>query len=269
MATEKVRLAAEKATLLATLYGRALDARSPRPILDDRLAAATVARIDHDFRQTGMDRRNAGSVALRARFLDDWAREFLSRHAEATVLHLGCGLDTRVYRLAPPPGVDWYDVDYPDVIDLRRRLYPEEHRSIGTSVTDLGWLDQVPADKPVLVVAEGLFYYLDPPGGRALVRAIVDRFPGGQFVFDAVSPFGLRLQAINKPLKKAEATMRWGIDGPDDLLSISPKLRLVTALSAFDLPGYGRLSASHRISAGIAKVVPRLARAAVFYRLEF
>ncbi|MEV0346595.1 class I SAM-dependent methyltransferase [Nonomuraea sp. NPDC050680] len=260
MAPEKVRLAAEKATLLATLYGRALDARSPHPILDDRMAAATVERIDH---------RSAASVALRARHLDGWAREFLSRHAEATVLHLGCGLDTRAYRLDPPPSVDWYDVDYPDVIDLRRRLYPQEHRTIGTSVTHLGWLDQVPADKPVLVIAEGLFYYLDPAEGRALVRAIVDRFPGGQFVFDALSPFGLRLQKLNKPVKKAEATMYWGMDGPADLLSISPKLRLVTAMSAFDLPGYGRLSASHRISVGLAKVVPGFRRMAAFYRLEF
>ncbi|MEU7830970.1 class I SAM-dependent methyltransferase [Nonomuraea sp. NPDC049129] len=269
MAPEKVRLAAEKATLLATLYGRALDARSPHPILDDRLAAATVERIDHDFSDTGMDQRMAGSVAIRARFLDGWAREFLARHAEATVLHLGCGLDTRAHRLDPPPSVDWYDVDYPDVIDLRRRLYPEERRTIGTSVTDLGWLDQVPAGKPVLVIAEGLFYYLDPAEGRALVRAIVDRFPSGQFVFDALSPFGLRLQKLNKPVRKAEATMHWGMDGPADLLSISPKLRLVTAMSAFDLPGYGRLSASHRISVGLAKVVPGFRRMAAFYRLEF
>jgi O-methyltransferase involved in polyketide biosynthesis len=127
----------------------------------------------------------------------------------------------------------------------------------------------VPAGKPVLVIAEGLFYYLDPSEGRALVRAIVDRFPGGQFVFDALSPFGLRLQKLNKPVRKAEATMRWGMDGPADLLSISPKLRLVTAMSAFDLPGLGRLSASHRISAGLAKVVPGFRRMAAFYRLEF
>jgi hypothetical protein len=28
---------------------------------------------------------------LRARRLDDWAREFLARHPDASVLHLGCG----------------------------------------------------------------------------------------------------------------------------------------------------------------------------------
>ncbi|MEV1241656.1 hypothetical protein [Nonomuraea sp. NPDC049750] len=40
-------------------------------------------------------------------------------------------------------------------------------------------------------------------------------------------------------------------------------------MSAFDLPGYGSLSASHRISVGLAKVVPGFRRMAAFYRLEF
>jgi hypothetical protein len=32
-------------------------------------------------------------------------------HPQATVLHLGCGLDSRVFRVDPPPSVRWYDVD--------------------------------------------------------------------------------------------------------------------------------------------------------------
>ncbi|WP_327589226.1 class I SAM-dependent methyltransferase [Nonomuraea sp. NBC_00507] len=125
--------------------------------------------------------RTAPAVALSARFMDRWATEFLAAHPGATVLHLGCGLDTRFHRLAPPPTVRWYDVDYPEVVELRRRLFPEPpgYTMIGSSVTELTWLDQIPADRPVLVVADGLFYYLDPGEGRALLRAIVEhRGPG-------------------------------------------------------------------------------------------
>jgi O-methyltransferase involved in polyketide biosynthesis len=272
MATEKVHLAKEKATLLATLYGRALDARSPEPILGDPMAAETIERIDHDFGETGMDRRTAASVALRARFIDRWAQEFLDRHPGATVLHLGCGLDTRVYRMDPPPDVAWYDVDYPEVVDLRGRLYPDRpgYTTIGSSVTDPHWLDQVPGDgRQVLVIAEGLFYYLDQEGGRALVRRVVDRFAGGQFVFDSLSRRGVKLQKINKPVRKAGATMAWGIDGPRDLLSISPELRCLDAVSAFDMDGYGRLSARHRTAVLIAKAFPPMKKLAGLYRLEF
>ncbi|MEV1176378.1 class I SAM-dependent methyltransferase [Nonomuraea sp. NPDC049784] len=271
MVPEKVRLTEEKATLLATLYGRALDARSRHPILGDDMAVEAVGRIDFDFRATGMSPALAAAVALRDRFIDRWAAEYLTTHPEATVLHLGCGLDTRFYRLAPPPTVRWYDVDYPEVIELRRRLFPERpgHRMIGSSVTDLKWLEEVPDDVPALVVAEGLLYYLQPEDGRALLRAIVDRFPGGQLVFDAVSRLGVRLQKLNRPVRKASATLYWGIDGPGELVAIHPRLRCASAVSAFDMDGFDRLSAPHRISAWIAGALPGVKRSAMFYRLEF
>jgi len=34
-------------------------------------------------------------------------------------------MDSRVFRVDPPASVQWFDVDYPDVIDLRRSLFPE------------------------------------------------------------------------------------------------------------------------------------------------
>ncbi|WP_336205995.1 class I SAM-dependent methyltransferase [Nonomuraea sp. LPB2021202275-12-8] len=271
MAAEKVHLTKEKATLLATLYGRALDARSPEPILGDDMAVQAIERIDHDFTETGITRRSAASVAFRARFMDEWATGFLAAHPDAVVLHLGCGLDTRVHRLDPPPTVDWYDVDYPDVVELRRRLFPQRpgYTMIGSSVTDLAWLDQVPGDgRQVLVIAEGLFYYLDEAGGRELVRRIVDRFAGGQLVFDALSRLGLRLQVLNTPVRRAKARMHWAVDGPEHLLSIHPKLRCVTMLSALDLTGPG-LPPGFRAAARLMKLVPGMARAAAFYRLEF
>ena len=63
------------------------------------------------------------------------------------MLHLGCGLDSRFFRLDPGPGVEWYDVDYPDVAELRRQLYPgrEHYHVVAASVTDPAWLADVPA----------------------------------------------------------------------------------------------------------------------------
>jgi O-methyltransferase involved in polyketide biosynthesis len=69
---------------------------------------------------------------------DNWATEFLAAHERATVVHLGVGLDTRVWRVDPGPGVTWYDVDYPEVIDVRRKLFPDRtnYRMISSSVTE-------------------------------------------------------------------------------------------------------------------------------------
>ena len=267
----RVNLTGERATMLATLYGRALDAGSPSPILGDTMAREAVDAIDLDFTKTGLRRGDAAAVALRARHFDGWARDFLAACPEATVLHLGCGLDTRVYRLDPGPGVRWLDVDYPDVIDLRRALYPprDGYEMIGASVTDPGWLARVPGDRPVLVVAEGLVMYLTQDEGRGLFRRIVAHFPSGQFLFDGLSRRGIRLQRFNKAIQAAGARVHWGIDGCADLEAIDPRLRCVTIVSALELDGLDRLRMGYRVMVRIARVAPAARRLAAFYRLEF
>ena len=122
--------------MLATLYAKALDADGPHSILGDTWARQAVERIDYDWSRTSITERTSPSVTTRSAHFDIWARQFLARHDRAVVLHLGCGLDSRVYRLDPGPGIEWYDVDYPSIIELRDQIYPpREHlhtdRSLG------------------------------------------------------------------------------------------------------------------------------------------
>ncbi|GII42483.1 putative polyketide synthase protein [Planotetraspora phitsanulokensis] len=257
--------------MLATLHARARDSMSADPILGDRIAEDLVARIDYDFGRFRMHRGWTTGVAIRARQLDTWAAEFIGRDPAVSVLHLGCGLDSRVVRLDPPSAVRWYDVDYPDVIAVRRRLYPdrENYRMIGTSVTDVRWLEQIPSDRPVLVVAEGLLMYLSEEGVENLVGGIVGRFPSGQLMFDAVGRLAIRLQRFNHPIRAAGATFTWALDDPRDLERWDPRIRLVTQLTAPDLPGLERLPAGYRLMIRALRLVPALARAGRLLRYEF
>src|SRR5437588_1874194 len=101
--SENGQLSGVKETLLYTLYYRALDQRSKDPIVGDTWAAGVLDRIAADHRKGLLTAKLGASgrftPLLRARRLDDWAREFLARHPDATVLHLGCGLDSRAFRL--------------------------------------------------------------------------------------------------------------------------------------------------------------------------
>ncbi len=195
METKKIRLTKEKETYLTTLYGKALDAAVEHPILGDRFAAEAVARIDYDFKELKLPNGGEITLPMRALHFDQWTRAFLAANPVSTVLHLGCGLDTRVYRIDPGPQVRWYDVDMPDVIALRKQLYPRRdgYQQIVTSVTDLSWLDAIPGDTPVFVVAEGLTMYLHEKDGTALFRRITEQFPGGQIAFDGYSGAMVRL----------------------------------------------------------------------------
>lgn len=123
----KVQLAEAMETSLITLYGKALDARRSPTILGDTMAAEAVDTIDYDFTRlkVASTKATADSTARRAKHFDDWTSEFLAQHDRATVVHLGAGLDTRVWRVDPGPNVSWYDVDHPEVIDVRRKVFPE------------------------------------------------------------------------------------------------------------------------------------------------
>lgn len=259
MGQEKITLTGAPETMLATLYGRALDSRSANSILRDREADQAVRRIDYDFRKTGMKGTTAAGVALRAKVLDDWTAEFLAEHPRATVLHLACGLDTRVHRLDPPASVRWLDVDYPEVLGLRRRLLPErtgDYRMVGTSVTDDGWLEEVPDDRPTVAVFEGLSMYLRKEEGKRLIQRITARFSGGQLLFDCYGTMGIRLQKLVPAVRRSGATLHWGIDDPHEIEGWHDGLTCLDALRSVEMPGLDKLPRSGRLGMRVMARIP-------------
>ena len=112
-------------TLLMTLYIRAMESQRPDALIKDEKAVALVTSMSYDFdriRQVKMDEDDKVTVILRNREFDRYARDFLARYPEAVVVHIGCGLDSRFERVAEGGRVEWYDLDLPDVIELRKKL---------------------------------------------------------------------------------------------------------------------------------------------------
>ena len=136
--------------MLWTLAMHAHDAESPQPILGDRFAGDLLERVDQPPELGVSLGGNTPLICTRAKLIDDAARAFLARLDEAVVLHLGCGLDSRVLRGDPGPGVRWFDVDQETVIELRRRFYDDRENveMVAASVTDPGWWSEVPDDRP-------------------------------------------------------------------------------------------------------------------------
>jgi methyltransferase (TIGR00027 family) len=237
-----VRWGSVEWTNLVTLYLRAYESRSRRPILGDHIAAEAVDRIDYDFKRihrTSLPASNQYLVALRAKQLDDWCAAFLARHADAVVLHLGCGLDGRGFRLAPPPSVLWFDLDQPAVIELRRRLYDDtdSYRMIGSSVTDPQWLDHIPTGRPTLVVAEGLLMYLQESEVRQLLERLTDRFDSGELLFDTLSALAPRLSKV-----LTRGIITWGIRDARDIETWNPRVRFLEQTSM--LAGYRQIEST-------------------------
>jgi O-methyltransferase involved in polyketide biosynthesis len=251
-----------------TLRAKALDARSSRPILGDALAAEWMARLDFDFGKFA----GFGDeiITARARQFDAWTREFLRKHEDAVVLNLGCGLDTRFFRIRPAPGVTWFDVDYPEVIAIRRRLCEERegYRMLSASVTEPGWLEEIPADRPVWVVAEGLLEYLEEAEVKALLDRLTARFGTGGMAFDVMNAFAVR--AARKSLEETTgASHKWAVDHPRDADRLNPRLRRRRALSVFAVPFLRALPPGRRLLYAGLRLAPVLRGMMRLLRYEF
>jgi O-methyltransferase involved in polyketide biosynthesis len=126
------------------------------------------------------------------------------------------------------------------VIDLRRQLFPERvaYHLIGAPLDDLRWLDEVPRDRPGLLIAEGVLHYLSETEVKALLNAVVAHFPGGQMIFDICNPWIVKRAGSN--VGGTGATYKWGLDDPQDIKQLEPKLELVKEFKPSEMVAFSR-----------------------------
>jgi O-methyltransferase involved in polyketide biosynthesis len=265
----RIHLTKEKETLLITLYAKALDNRSQHPILGDKAADELVDMIDYDFEKfKGFGNDNI--TVLRAKQYDDWLRAFIADHHDAVVVYLGCGLDTRIMRIDPPPEVSWYDLDYPDVIALREQFFAPRpgYSMIASSVTSLEWLATLPVDRPVMIVAEGLFEYLTEAQVQTLLNALTGHFEHGDLAFDVLSSF-----AVRSGKSQLEATTgaehTWAVDDTSTIERLDSRLTKTADLSVFKLASVKKLPLLFRVLFSSASLLPQFRNMLRLLRYQF
>jgi O-methyltransferase involved in polyketide biosynthesis len=226
-------------TLLIALYARALEAQCPAPLVKDDKAVALVRQIDYDFSRFKLKGHDQATTIMRLREFDRRTQDFLARTPEAVVVHIGCGLDTRFERV-DNGRVEWYDLDLPEVIDLRHKLMNETARCrfLGYSVFDRSWLNMVSihASRPFLFLAEGVFPYFAEAQVKNLVLLLKAQFPGAELVCDAMTPLMIRLHNLKLIFSKISARLHWSLKHGRDLESWGVGIRLLDEWFYFDRP---------------------------------
>jgi methyltransferase (TIGR00027 family) len=235
-------------TLLITLYIRAIESQRPDALMKDERAEALVGQMDQDFLQKKLAKVEDYSqvaIILRSREFDHHAQDFLARHPEAVVVHIGCGLDTRFERVCSEQSdnsrVEWYDLDLPDVIELRRKLIGDEqarYHLLACSVLDNTWLSEISAhhQRPFLFLAEGVLMYFDEAQVKSLVRTLKEHFPGAELTFDAFSPFFSWANNLRVTLTKVGARSHWALKHGQDLERWSDGICLLDERFPFQYP---------------------------------
>jgi O-methyltransferase involved in polyketide biosynthesis len=230
-------------TLLIPLAIRGFESQRPDALVKDERAEALIGQMDQDFLRSKLAKiEDYSQVAtiLRSLEFDRHAQDFLARHPQAVVVHIGCGLDTRFERVDDGQ-VEWYDLDLPEVIDLRRKLIGgegERYHLLACSVLDEAWLDTVAAHRPrpFLFLSEGVFMYLEEGQVRSLVLRLWEYFRGAELAFDAFSPLMCWANNLRVTLTGVGARSLWALKNGHDLERWSDGIRLVDERFPYQYP---------------------------------
>ena len=217
-------------TLFIPLMARADEKKQSNPVVRDEKAAEIIAQIvTGDMIIRGGEMATHGILA-RTKVIDDEVKTILSNNPDATIINLGAGLDTRIFRIDNMM-LKCFELDLPDVIALRREFFTENERIrfIAKSVLDDSWVQEVgeSTGEKTIIIAEGLLMYFPDSDVRRIFHLLSSHFPGAHMYFDAVHSFFVG--------KGISSTFQWGLDKAKDIESMSPNIRLVRSWSTGDL----------------------------------
>jgi len=136
-----------------------------------------------------LSRKSVKVICNRAVTFDKITNEFVESNSSGTIINLGCGFDTRFWRIISG-NYRYIELDLPEVMSLKTQLLEGQinYECLGISVLDTSWIDQVTknGNENFLIIAEGLFMYLPKEEVVKLIQVIARRFSNSQLVFDSV-----------------------------------------------------------------------------------
>ncbi|MBQ8535582.1 MAG: class I SAM-dependent methyltransferase [Bacilli bacterium] len=219
----------ESKTLFIPLYGKALMSKKDL-FLKDLKAEEIINKIDYDFTKLKQSKWLSMYMSLRGLIIDELTNKYLSNNKNTTVIHLGCGLDSRCLRIKDNYKI-WYDLDYEEVIKVRKEFYKEndKYKMIGSSVLDYDWLDNIDENNNILIIMEGLTMYLSRTEIIELISKIDNKFKNVHFIFDAYTNKAVRASKYKNPVNQMNAKIKYGIDNYKEFLKINNRLEFVNS----------------------------------------
>lgn len=220
-----MELSNESKTLFIPLLGKAMMSKNDL-ILKDLKAEEISTNLNYDFKSLKQSKWLSMYMSLRALIIDELTNKYLESHPKCTIIHLGCGLDSRCLRINQKFS-KYYDIDLESVIEVRKEFYNENdtYKMIGSSVTDYKWLNEIENTSNILVVAEGLTMYLSKEEMKDLLRNLNEKFGNVHLLFDAYTKRGVRASKIKNPVKQMNAKIKYGINKPGEFLQLNNNLR--------------------------------------------
>ncbi len=220
-------------TALIPLAIRANETERKTARIHDNKAVAIIRELDVDTEKLDRFFSHEGVIARTVMF-DEAVKKLLRKYPGAVCVNIGCGLDDRFTRVDNGK-VRWFHVDLADSIEMRKHFFHETEREhmLGADILRAGWTEQIPKNKVVIVIAEGLFMYFSKEQVQTVLNSITGSFDRGFLLVELMHPKMMN-EKKHDTVKNTSAKFGWGTVTGRDLLPLDAKLTLINERSFWE-----------------------------------
>lgn len=204
-------------TLYIPLYGKAYVSRKGI-ILHDPMAEDIWEREECSLKGKSKSKWLVYYMAMRAAVYDEWVKQELAHNFKAVVLHIGCGMDSRITRTAIKE-VHWYDIDFPEVIKERRKYYNETdfYHMLSADMRTDQWKKSIERNQDAIILLEGVSMYFQPEELISLLSNICRHFKSVKLLMDCYTERAAKVSKYKNPVNDVGVTVVYGYDDPQEL----------------------------------------------------
>ena len=204
-------------TLYIPLYGKAYVSKKGI-ILEDKKAESIWQQEGFALKGKSKSKWLAYYMGMRSAVFDDWVKKQIKEKPDACVVHIGCGMDSRVERVNVK-NTEWYDVDFPEVIEERRKYYAENdhYHMIASDAREQEWITGLPKDKDAIIVMEGISMYFKLDALKGLLENLSQHFTTIHLLMDCYTEFAAKASKYKNPINDVGVTQVYGLDVPEKL----------------------------------------------------
>ena len=216
-------------TALVTLAIRASETARPNPRIRDEKAKEIIDTLGVDVSRFDPFLSHEGVVARTIMFADA-LRLLIADHPDALCINLGCGFDDK-FSQVDNGQIEWFDVDLPDQIAVRRKVFEDRPRCtmMDGDALDGAWTAALPKERSTtIVVMEGVLEYFTKEETKACLSMLCDSFEHGYLVAEMNSMFMVRHSKQHDAIKNTNATFKWGTESGAEFVALEPRLTLVS-----------------------------------------
>ena len=221
-------------TMLMPLWGRCSESIKPDGILKDKKCVQAAQNAGIDFSEMEKSHHPASRLAWVARA---WNTDLELKRlvkGEATVVCIGCGLETAFFRNSGLY-LNWYDIDLPEVIALRRRLIGDSKGCvmIPGSALEADTYSGIRVEGRLIVLALGLLCYFTADEVSRIFSHIAALSDEAYALIDYFSARGAEISNAVVLKNCSGAEMRWSADSPEEIEALHPAARVAEAYPLF------------------------------------